>query len=138
MQKVIFDTNVLISALIQKSYPFLILNSIILENKSDVCISEELYEEYLDVIHRPKFSKYPDFLNNAELILTKLNELAIMYYPLTKVEVLKDKNDNKILELALESSADYIITGNTKDFTLKEFHGTKIISPKEFWELYSL
>jgi hypothetical protein len=137
MQKVIFDTNVLISALIQKSYPFLILNNIILENKSDLCISEELYEEYFEVIHRPKFSKYPDFLNNAELILTKLNELAIMYYPLTKVDELKDKNDNKILELALESSADYIITGNTKDFTFPEFHGTKIISPKEFWDLLS-
>jgi predicted nucleic acid-binding protein len=38
--------------------------------------------------------------------------------------------------LAVESKADYIITGNTKDFTMTEFQGTRIVTPKEYWDLY--
>jgi predicted nucleic acid-binding protein len=35
--------------------------------------------------------------------------------------VLTDTSDNKFLELAAASSADFLITGNTLDFTLDEF-----------------
>jgi predicted nucleic acid-binding protein len=38
------------------------------------------------------------------------------------------------LELALVSKADFIITGNTNDFTMSHFQGTKIVSQKEYWE----
>jgi len=41
-----------------------------------------------------------------------------------------------LLELAVESKADFIITGNTTDFTMTEFHGTRIVTPKEYWDLY--
>ena len=40
-----------------------------------------------------------------------------------------------ILELAYESKADFIITGNTNDFTISEYLHTKIVTPREFWEL---
>ena len=39
-----------------------------------------------------------------------------------------------ILELAEESKADFIITGNTNDFTISEYKTTKIVTPKEYWE----
>jgi predicted nucleic acid-binding protein len=41
-----------------------------------------------------------------------------------------------ILELADECIADYIITGNTNDFTFSTHKQTKIVSPKQFWEGY--
>jgi len=41
-----------------------------------------------------------------------------------------------ILELADECLADFVITGNTLDFTFPTYKNTKIISPKEYWEKY--
>ncbi|HEY9125182.1 MAG TPA: putative toxin-antitoxin system toxin component, PIN family, partial [Bacteroidales bacterium] len=71
-QKVIIDTNVLISALTQRNYPNFILYNYVLDNAVEVCISDELFKEYLDVLNRPKFNKYPDFISKAEIVLTQI------------------------------------------------------------------
>ena len=133
MQKVIIDTNVIVSALIQKNYPFLIINELFLENKIKICLSRELMQEYFDVLFRPKFQKFPDFVNNAELILTEIGIRAETFQPKIKLNILSDKDDNKILELADESKADFIITGNTNDFTISNYKKTKILTPREYW-----
>src|SRR5690606_27707035 len=132
MQKVIIDTNVIVSALIQKNYPFLIINELFLENKIKICLSRELMQEYFDVLFRPKFQKFPDFVNNAELILTEIGIRAETFQPKIKLNILSDKDDNKILELADESKADFIITGNTNDFTISNYKKTKILTPREY------
>jgi len=136
MQKVIIDTNVLVSALIQRNYPNFILYNCVLENLVQVCLSDDLFEEYLDVLNRQKFSKYPDFVNKAEFILSQIDTKATKFYPTQKLDVIKDKDDNKLLELAMESKADFIITGNTNDFTMSDYKGTKIVTPKDYWDNY--
>ena len=136
MQKVIIDTNVLVSALIQRNYPNFILYHCVLENLVQICISDDLFKEYLDVLNREKFSKYPDFVNKAEFILAQIDTKATKFYPTQKIYLIKDKDDNKLLELAVESKADFIITGNTNDFTMSDYKGTKIVTPKEYWDNY--
>jgi len=80
---------------------------------------------------------YPDFLIKAELVLAQIENKATKYFPSERYEIIADKNDNKFLELAFESKADFIITGNSNDFTMSDFKGTKIISPKEYYENFS-
>ncbi|MEI6680687.1 MAG: putative toxin-antitoxin system toxin component, PIN family [Mariniphaga sp.] len=138
MQKLVIDTNVLVSALIQRNYPFFIVYHCILENIVEVCISDELFEEYLDVLYRPKFSKYPDFLVKAESVLAQIESKATKFFPKERFEIIDDKNDNRLLELAYESNADFIITGNTNDFVMNIFKGTRIVSPKDYWDSYRL
>jgi len=46
MRKVVIDTNVFISGLIQRSYPYLIISELFLEGKIHVCISDDLLQEY--------------------------------------------------------------------------------------------
>ena len=133
MQKIILDTNVLVSALIQKSYPYLILNDLYLEHKIEVCISEPLLAEYYEVLNRPKFSKFPDFKIKADQVLADIAINASLFIPKKKVKKLKDADDDMILELAQECKADFIITGNTKDFTIPKFKKTLIVSPMEYW-----
>jgi len=48
--------------------------------------------------------------------------------------LISDIDDNMILELAVECSANFIITGNSNDFIFSEYKQTKILSPKEYWE----
>ncbi len=52
------------------------------------------------------------------------------------MQLISDPDDNMILELADECLADFIITGNTTDFTFPLYQETKIVSPKEYLENY--
>jgi len=134
MQKLVIDTNVFISALIQRSYPFLIINDLFVEGKAELCISDELLEEYYAVLHRKKFAKYPDFVSKAEVLIADIESKSSKFIPKEKLTIISDQDDNKLLELADECKADFLITGNTNDFTMKRYKRTKIVTPKEYWE----
>lgn len=135
MQKIIIDTNVLVSSLIQKSFPHLILN-LVIDRKVEVCLSNELLDEYYAVLRREKFSRYQDFYKNAEQLMVNLQQSCIYFKPSNKLEVISDKDDNKLMELAEVSSADFLITGDVNDFTMSQFKETKIVTPKAYWENY--
>lgn len=133
MQKIIIDTNVLVSSLIQRAYPFQILIELFSNENIELCISNEILKEYFDVLNRKKFVKFADFAVNAQTLLVDIEKRGVEYFPTSKVEIIKDPDDNKFLELAETCEADFLITGNTKDFTLDSYKSTKIVSPKEYW-----
>ena len=133
MHSVVIDTNVLVSAIIQKSYPHYIMN-MVGNDKINMCISDDLFYEYENVLFRPKFRRYLNFYSDAEIMLKLIKAKAIQYFPETKIYLISDEPDNRLLELADESNADFIITGNKNDFTFPLYKNTQIVSPKEFWE----
>jgi putative PIN family toxin of toxin-antitoxin system len=136
MQKVVIDTNVLVSALIQESYPYRIIAELFARGRIQLCISEKLMWEYCEVLKRQKFAKYQDFFAKAEILLVYIEIHAVKYFPKTSLNIMADQGDNKILELAEECQADFIITGNTTDFTFAKYKQTRIVSPKEYWDKY--
>lgn len=69
-------------------------------------------------------------------MLNYLNQSADYYEPGEEIALIKDADDNKFLELALEATADFIITGNINDFVMKKFYNTKIVTPAEYWDLH--
>ena len=136
MQKIVIDTNVIVSSLIQRSYPNFIIRDLFIEQKFQLCISDPLMIEYYEVLARPKFLKFPDFFIRAELLLAEIEARSTKYFPIITLNLISDNDDNRIIELADESKADFIITGNTKDFTFSVYKQTKIVSPREYWEIY--
>ena len=92
--------------------------------------------EYRDVLRRPKFERFRDFASLAEIIMADIEVKAHWYYPAITLDLIADKDDNKILELAGECSADFVITGNTTDFTFPRYKLTGIVTPAEYWERY--
>jgi predicted nucleic acid-binding protein len=46
--------------------------------------------------------------------------------------LLPDPKDDFVLELAVESRADFLVTFNTKDVAGAERFGVRVISPREF------
>jgi len=136
MQKVILDTNVLVSSIIQKSYPFLIVRELFFEDKFFLCLSGSVMQEYWEVLFREKFKKYPDFQLEALNLLKEIGNKATIFSPTININLLNHKNDNKFLELADESNADFLITGNTTHFTISKYKKTIIINPKNYWENY--
>lgn len=139
MQKLILDTNVIVSALISSSIPTRILYELVLTQKVEFCLSEEVLAEYIEVLNRNKFSNYTNFKAKAEVVLNRLQEIASFYQTDRKIEVLTDTSDNKnkFLELAAVSAADYLTTGNTLDFRISEFEYTRILTPRAYWDNYA-
>ena len=134
MQRIILDTNVIVSALISSSYPSKILYEIVFERKVDLCISNEILEEYINVLNRPKFERFHNFKNNAEVVINKIIEISITYKPTEKLLVISDLSDNKFLELAKFSEANFLITGNYNDFIFDRFEQTRVVSPQVFYD----
>jgi len=46
--------------------------------------------------------------------------------------VLKDPKDDHVLELAVEASAQFIVTYNLRNFAGAEKFGIQVVTPKEF------
>jgi putative PIN family toxin of toxin-antitoxin system len=126
--KVVFDTNIFISA-------FAIPGSLaekamlkIIEGVDILVISKEIISEVLSVLSL-KFSRDREGLSHVAVILSELGELA---KPTQKISIFKDDPDNRILECALHGKADAIITGDKEMLRLREYSGIKIISLKEY------
>jgi uncharacterized protein len=137
MQKLILDTNILVSAFISNSIPTKILYELVLLQKVKMCLSDVIFSEYVAVMNREKFVRYANFKTNVDIVLSKLREISIFYKTDRNVEVLTDTSDNKFLELAAVSSADYLITGNILDFQITEFEYTRILTPREYWDNFA-
>ena len=133
--RLILDTNVLVSANIQRGYPYLIVDRIFADPNLELCFSAELFTEYVEVLNREKFAKFPDFHSRAQTLLIDIQTLGVQLTTTTKVGLIKDEPDNRLLELAETCEAQYLVTGNTNDFTMAEYKRTKIVSPKEFFEI---
>jgi len=135
MIKIVIDTNIIVSSLISSGLPSIIVNDFVLDEKVTLLLSQLVLDEYIEVLNLEKLKKYPVFKRNADLILAKLPEISIFYEPDIVLNVISNMADNKFLELAVYGNAEYLITGNSNDFTIEVYQNVKIVSPRKFLEL---
>ena len=127
--KIIIDTNLWISFLLTKQFSF--LDKLIVKKKVRLIFSDELLAEFLEVVKRPKLSKYFDN-KDLEQLIDSINQHGEFYSVNTIVEICRDKKDNFLLALANESKAEFLITGDKDLLILKKFENTEIITIAEF------
>ena len=82
----------------------------------------------------PTIKSALNFKSNTDIVLNRLMKISIFYEPKIYLNIIKDSDDNKLLELAEESNADFLITGNHLDFNITHYNNTRILSPRDFWE----
>ncbi len=87
VQRIVIDTNVIISALIQKSYPYIIVNELFINDKIELCVSEVLMTEYYEVLRRENFAKFQDFFSRAEILLVEIETKATIFYTKNKIAI---------------------------------------------------
>ncbi len=132
--KIVIDTNVFISALKSKrgaSFKLIFETS---RERFEQNISPTLIFEYESVAKRE--------LSNIALNDSQIDSILDMICNWSiKCEIyflwrpyLKDPKDDFILELAIESQREYIITYNKNYFKGIEKFGVKVLTPKEFLE----
>ena len=127
-KKVILDTNLWISVLISKNYSF--LDNYILNGRVKLIFSEELFGEFIEVAGRPKFKKFFSSKDIQNLI-SLIDKFGTLYQVSSDINECRDVKDNFLLNLAVDSDADYLITGDTDLLDLKTVRNTKIISIKD-------
>jgi putative PIN family toxin of toxin-antitoxin system len=127
-KKVILDTNLWISFLISKDFNF--LDNYVEKGKVKLIFSEELFNEFISVVERPKLKKYFTESDTKHLIQI-INKYAILHHISTDTEQCRDKKDNFLLNLAIDSEADYLVTGDKDLLIIKKVRKTKILTITE-------
>ena len=134
---VVIDTNIWISALISKKGQSRDIIRLAFKKKIVPQLSNTLFLEYEAVMKRNKIQNLCS-LNTAEqqelfqafLSTCKWNEIFYLWRP-----NLNDKNDDFLIELAIASNSQVIITDNKKDIKSGELKfGFDILTPIEFLE----
>jgi putative PIN family toxin of toxin-antitoxin system len=133
--KVVIDTNVFVSGLTFKGKPREVLD-LIWRGDIEACISSFILKELEETL-RKDFSWDRDQIKHT---IEKIKARTILIQPKHKVSVIKENDDdNRILECAIEGTVQYLISGDRKHLLpLKEYQGTKIISPSDFLKLLFL
>ena len=127
--KIVLDCNVLISAGLINGNCRNVLMEVLHSHTNYV--SDDIIREFRNVIFRKKFEPYK--LNLVELLKLTCTLSTWIEKPAPNKEfTLPDIHDQIYLDLALEVSAHYIITGNAKDFPLGNYNLVQIITPQKF------
>ena len=128
--RVVFDTNVVISAMLMPfSIPRQALDRVLREGRP--LISAATLTELDDVIHRPRFDKYLTEEERIEFLTTLVHEAELVNV-VERVTGCRDPRDNKFVELAVSGRATHIVTGDSDLLVLHPFRGIIVVSPSDF------
>jgi putative PIN family toxin of toxin-antitoxin system len=131
MIRVVLDTNILVSALLQpQGLPARAFLITLAGTTAQLCVSGDIYAEYEEVIRRPKFDRSEIVI---EFALGAIRKNGFWVRPSEKAAGCSDPDDNIFLECAQAARAHYIVTGNPKDFPAK-WVKTQIVTARQFVE----
>ena len=132
MFKVVYDTNVVVSGLLSsRGIPALLLD-LIFNGRLMLFLSSEVFDEYKQVLARPKFGIRAA---RRESVLSQLRSLSQWVEPRQRLALAGDPDDNRFLECALAGKVDFLVTGNLRHFP-KTLRDTRVVSPRQFFEIY--
>ena len=136
MMAVTLDTNVLISGSLWNGNSSTIITMI--ENKNiKLIIFKEILNEYICVLN---YKEIKEKIKSKDLIIKltieKLISISNFVTPKTRLNIVEDSDDNKILECVFEGNMDYVITSDNHLLKLNEFNKIKIVTPEQFLRLY--
>ncbi len=126
--RVVFDTNIFISALVTPGGSGARAMQRILRGKDRLYVSRELVDEVLVVLAR-KFARDAQALSRTAIFLSELGQLVVAA---ATVSVLADETDNRILECAIAAGAELVVTGDRAMLELGEFAGVRMISLRDY------
>jgi uncharacterized protein len=125
--RVVFDTNIYISALFYGGKPKLVLD-LASAGELQLLISQPLKSE-LERVLQDKFG-FPssELAANADFLWSSAQWIA----PCQSLSLCPDEPDNRVLECALEGHADFIVTGDRHLLDLDPLPDFTILKPDAF------
>ena len=134
MLRAVLDTNVIVSGTILSTGPPAEILDAWRERQFDLIIGPTILSELDRVLRLPKIARvYAVGPQDVDDLLTLLSSRALVAGKGRTVSApLRDPKDNPILTYALESHADYVVTGDHDLLVLERFQEIPIVSPAAF------
>ena len=130
MTRIVFDTNVTISALLfTDSVPGRAFIRAL--DHGTILVSAALVGELSRVLGRGRFDRYVTREERDGFLESLIRESNLIEITET-VQVCRDPRDDQVLELAVNGGASCIVTGDADLLVLNPFRGIEIITPAVF------
>ncbi|WP_259068229.1 putative toxin-antitoxin system toxin component, PIN family [Mucilaginibacter sp. X4EP1] len=128
---VVFDTNIWISLAINKQLDF--FTPLYNNKKITIASCEEMINELIIALSRPKFSKYfPEKF-------IKFHQSITVNYKLPAIEsVVADEKDNYLFALCKITNAHFFITGDKLLLNIDKYHNTSVVTLIDFKKDFKL
>ena len=127
-KRVVFDTNILVYALVFPGGRGEDALRRIIELTDQIVLSRPIVDELLEVLAR-KFARDAEELAHVAVFVT---ELALIVAPKRRLRVVNDDPDNRILECAVAGRAEVIVTGDKALLALKHYGKIRILTLRDY------
>lgn len=126
----VIDTNVLVSALFTSNVEAATVKVLdaLFQKKIIPLYNEDIYEEYVEVLNRPKFH-FPRTIVNK--YLKAIRDLGVKAERVHSQENFPDVDDVVFYEVAMSKEDAYLVTGNTKHFPKSPI----VVTPAEMMQI---
>ena len=122
MKRIVLDTNCLLMS-IPKSSPYRIVWDAFLDGKFVLCVSNEIIEEYSEILSNKTTSSVAN--NVISTILNQHNvELIRPYYRFGLIQA--DADDNKFVDCAIAGGAEFLVSNDSHFSILKQIPFPKV------------
>lgn len=129
--KVVFDTNILVSAMLWRGTPYRCLLAI-RAGLAELILSPPIMEEFRDVLSRKFALTQEEAEENSAIVQESASFIDI---PGTLRVVPDDPADDKFVETAMVGGAQWLVSGDKHLLRLKEYQGITVISARAFLDM---
>ncbi|TVQ38925.1 MAG: putative toxin-antitoxin system toxin component, PIN family [Wenzhouxiangella sp.] len=130
-ERVVVDTNVLISALLTPQGKAGQCVRVLAASGAMLLFSRVTFLELSSRLARPKFDPYRT-VEQMNRYLDWLAELAQWVRPSVRIEDCRDPDDNRFLEVLVDGEGELLISGDSDLLQLHPFEGRPIMTPAGF------
>jgi putative PIN family toxin of toxin-antitoxin system len=128
MIRTVLDTNVLVSAMLSPFGNEAQVLGAVRRGSIVPCLSPAILAEYCAVLSRPKFGFAQDEILG---LIGMLEAKGLLLEPVPATGASPDPGDDDFIACALAADADFIVTGNKRDFPADSCKPSRVVSARE-------
>ena len=128
--KIVLDTNVIIDGIKDEySYEKQIIDAV-RKGEIEAYANHQTVQENKLIMRR--LIDNPEYEKEINDLLSQINPVINRH----QISIVRDPEDNKILESAVEAGAEYLVTRDNDLLSLEKYKGVQIVNPSQFWVRY--
>ena len=132
--KAVFDTNALIAAFLTEG----LCSGLLLRARKhafNLVLCDDIIGEFQGILTK-KFKLSSSDISEITTIVTEADS-EILHQTGSIERICRDPNDDMVIACAVDSKADYIVTGDEDLLILKRYKDIVIINPRNFEALFA-
>lgn len=132
--KIVIDTNVFVSSFFDGN-PRAVID-LWKQGQITLCLSRKIIDEYFEVLQRIGLKEENELEELLSLLARGFNSVFTTITPCLRI-VDDDPDDDKFFECAVALKAQYIISGDKEVLEIDNYFGIKVVTPKQFLEIFN-